>query len=71
MLTTQNQIKISVQPFNWLDIGTNNLEIEGDIAAVKKVVSTVGFLIDGKLILEVKAKRLVAKEDFYQLQRYL
>ncbi len=28
-------------------------------------------IVDGKLILEVKAKRLVAKEDFYQLQRYL
>jgi hypothetical protein len=31
----------------------------------------VDFLIDSKIILEVKAKRLILKEDFYQLQRYL
>ena len=33
--------------------------------------NTVDFMIDDKIILEVKAKRLVLKEDFYQLQRYL
>lgn len=31
----------------------------------------IDFLIDGKIILAVKAKRIVLKEDFYQLQRYL
>ncbi|MEK7124101.1 MAG: GxxExxY protein [Patescibacteria group bacterium] len=31
----------------------------------------IDFLIDSKIILEIKAKRLVEKEDFYQLQRYL
>jgi len=31
----------------------------------------VDFLVDDKIILEVKAKRLILKEDFYQLQRYL
>ena len=31
----------------------------------------VDFLIDDKIILEVKAKRFLLKEDYYQLQRYL
>ncbi len=31
----------------------------------------VDFLIDNKIILELKAKRLVTKEDYYQIQRYL
>jgi GxxExxY protein len=29
------------------------------------------FLIEDKIILELKAKRLLTKEDYYQLQRYL
>lgn len=29
------------------------------------------FLIDDKIVLEVKSKRLILKEDFYQIQRYL
>ncbi len=29
------------------------------------------FLIDDVIILEVKSKRLILKEDFYQIQRYL
>ena len=31
----------------------------------------VDFLIDNKIILEVKAKRVITKEDYFQLQRYL
>jgi len=31
----------------------------------------VDFLIDDKIILEIKSKRLILKEDFYQAQRYL
>jgi len=31
----------------------------------------VDFLIDDKMILEIKAKRLLTKEDYFQLQRYL
>lgn len=31
----------------------------------------VDFVLDGKLILELKTKRIVTKEDYYQLQRYL
>ncbi len=31
----------------------------------------VDFIIDDKIILELKAKRVVEKEDYYQIQRYL
>lgn len=31
----------------------------------------VDFLIEDKIILELKAKRIITKEDYYQLQRYL
>jgi len=33
--------------------------------------NTVDFLIDNKIILEVKAKRVLTHEDYYQIQRYL
>lgn len=29
------------------------------------------FLIEGKVIMEVKAKDIVTREDYYQIQRYL
>lgn len=29
------------------------------------------FVIEGKILLEVKAKQFVTKEDYYQVQRYL
>ena len=31
----------------------------------------VDFLIDDKIILELKAKKLILKDDYYQTQRYL
>ena len=31
----------------------------------------VDFLVEDKLILELKAKRMLTKEDYYQTQRYL
>jgi GxxExxY protein len=31
----------------------------------------IDFLIDGKIVLEVKAKSFLTKEDYYQTQRYL
>jgi len=33
--------------------------------------NTVDFIIDNNIILEVKAKRILVKEDYYQSQRYL
>ena len=31
----------------------------------------VDFLIDDKIILEVKAERMITKDDYHQIQRYL
>ena len=31
----------------------------------------VDFLLDGKLVLEIKVKRMITKDDYFQLQRYL
>ena len=39
-----------------------------------KIASTgdrVDFLVDEKIILEIKAKTLILKQDYYQAQRYL
>ena len=33
--------------------------------------NTLDFLIDNKIVLEAKAKRIVTKDDYYQVQRYL
>lgn len=40
----------------------NTLAIDGNIP---------DFTVDNKIVLEIKAKRLLEKQDFYQLQRYL
>jgi len=31
----------------------------------------IDFLIDEKIILEIKAKRIITKNDYFQIQRYL
>ena len=31
----------------------------------------VDFLIEDKILLELKAKRIISKEDYYQVRRYL
>lgn len=31
----------------------------------------VDFLVDSKIVLELKAKPIITKDDYYQLQRYL
>lgn len=31
----------------------------------------IDFLVDDKIILELKSKRIISKEDYYQIQRYL
>ena len=33
--------------------------------------NNVDFLVDDKIIIEAKAKRILTKEDYYQTQRYL
>ena len=39
--------------------------------SIKNTRNRVDFLIDDKIILEVKAKNFILKEDYYQTQRYL
>lgn len=36
-----------------------------------KFTNKVDFLIDNKIVLELKAKPLIFKEDYYQTQKYL
>src|SRR3989304_2284809 len=31
----------------------------------------IDFVIDDKILLEIKAKRIISKADYYQVQRYL
>ena len=38
---------------------------------IVKSGNQLDFLVENKIILEIKAKRIILKEDFYQLQRYL
>jgi len=38
---------------------------------IGKTGNTIDFLIDNKIILELKAKSFILKEDYYQTQRYL
>lgn len=38
---------------------------------VKNTGNIIDFIIENKVILELKAKRLITKEDYYQTQRYL
>lgn len=38
---------------------------------VKNTGNILDFVIDNKIILEIKAKRAILKEDYYQTQRYL
>ncbi len=38
---------------------------------IKGTGNIVDFLVDDKIILEIKAKRLITKEDYFQIQRYL
>jgi GxxExxY protein len=33
--------------------------------------NTADFLVDNKLLIELKAKRIILREDFHQVQRYL
>jgi len=38
---------------------------------IKETGNIVDFLVDNKIILEVKTRPLMVKEDYYQVQRYL
>ncbi len=38
---------------------------------IGKTGNIIDFIIDNKIILELKAKKFILKEDYYQIQRYL
>ena len=38
---------------------------------IERTGNVADFFVDGKIILELKAKSTIIKEDFYQVQRYL
>jgi len=38
---------------------------------IKSTGNRIDFLIDDKIILEVKVREFIVKEDYYQIQRYL
>lgn len=37
----------------------------------KNIRNRIDFLIDDKIILDIKAKPIITKDDYYQMQRYL
>lgn len=37
----------------------------------KESGNKIDFLIDNKIIMEIKSKRILLKDDYYQIQRYL
>ena len=48
----------------------SNLTYKRELKA-KNTGNILDFLIDDKIVMEIKAKRILLKEDYYQLQRYL
>jgi len=48
----------------------SNIPYERELR-VKNTGNILDFLIDSKIVMEVKAKKILLKEDYYQLQRYL
>jgi len=56
-LLEQEFIKLNIPYIRELTIGTTGNKVD--------------FLIDNKIILEIKAKQIIAHEDYYQIQRYL
>ena len=45
--------------------------IESSFPGEKQNRSICDFVIDGKIILELKTKRFIGLEDYYQIKRYL
>lgn len=38
---------------------------------IKESGNIIDFLVEDKIVLELKAKRIITREDYYQIQRYL
>lgn len=61
----ENQLKINHVEYEREKILP--ISFEGE----KEKRNIIDFLIGDKIILEIKAKRLITKDDYYQLKRYL
>ena len=49
---------------------TNGILYKRELS-IGKTGNIIDFLIEDKIILELKAKRIITKEDYFQTQRYL
>ncbi len=72
---TQNQLGRFAREKQYCDLIEEKLK-ESKInyereCTIGKTGNRVDFLIEGKIILEIKTKPFLLKEDYYQLQRYL
>ena len=60
------QIRLEEKKLNY--IREHPVPLETDIGGVS---NRVDFLVNNLIIVELKAKRLITREDYFQLQRYL
>ena len=50
---------------------TREERIDNDILDTKFSLYKTDFVVDGKIIVELKSKPIINKDDYYQLMRYL
>jgi len=75
LFSTHNELGCYAREKQFGDVIKRKL-IEKNIIYLREVVvgnsgNRIDFIIDGKIILELKSKRKLIKEDFEQVQRYL
>ena len=61
-------IELLLKNNNLLFERERNLPIEG---VANDYTNKVDFEIDNKILVDIKSKRFITKEDYYQMQRYL
>jgi len=70
-----NELGVYAKEKQYGDLLEEKLKLNGLTYKREQIIGTSGntvdFIIDGKILLELKAKRIVTKEDYYQTQRYL
>ena len=82
LFSTHNELGRECNEKQYGDAIENRLKEAGIIYEREKILppsfqgevhgrNKVDFLIEGKIILEIKAKRMVTREDYYQMKRYL
>ena len=70
-----NERGIYAKEKQYADLLEQKLKLNGLIYVREQIIgnsgNTVDFIVEGKILLELKAKRIITKEDYYQTQRYL